>query len=275
MDKALQAYIEKWNLQNVVRLDETPTSLIYKASLDQNDVILKIYTSLGVNCESDAPLFFEAANKAPVVPVIVYDDGAILLEFLPGKTLKNLVLGGQDDEATQIIGHVLKDIHQSPVPQSHHFENLERRFKALLNHGKDAPGIIKRGCEFARLKLQNLNEVFLLHGDMHHLNVIQDADKNWRVIDPQPLVGPRAYDAANTLHNPHQMPELTEDKNRLMRQVEILTGIMGVLRQDMIDYAYIHGCLSSCWTKMDDGHYGEDSLKTSSLLEAEISKFSS
>ena len=47
---------------------------------------------------------------------------------------------------------------------------------------------------------------------------------------------------------------------------------MDIDPQRIIDYAYIHGALSSCWTKEDDGAYGQDAIETSLILEKHISK---
>ncbi len=47
---------------------------------------------------------------------------------------------------------------------------------------------------------------------------------------------------------------------------------MNIDPQRIIDYAYICGALSSCWTKQDDGEYGQDALNTSKILEPYISK---
>jgi streptomycin 6-kinase len=47
----------------------------------------------------------------------------------------------------------------------------------------------------------------------------------------------------------------------------LLVEELGIDSQRIINYAYIYGCLSSCWSLDDKGNYGENALKTSALLE--------
>ena len=266
-------YAERWGLGEVTKLTETPTSTIYKAEKDNLPVILKIYTDLGRSCEKDGPAFLVATKGYGVVEMLEYDEGACLLKFLEGPELKFLVDENKDEEATTEIGKLLNTLHSAPVPKNHNFHDLEHRFEALFRHAKgDVPQIVKIAAEFARSKLPEQQDIRLLHGDMHHLNVMQH-NGEWVMLDPQPLIGDRAYDGANTLHNPHQRPELTENESRLLGQANILGEIMAIDPQRIIDYAFIHGCLSACWSKEDDDEEFEDSLaiKTSVILQPHTS----
>ncbi len=265
---------KRWKLGNVENIAKTPTSHVFKVKKNAQTLILKVYTDLGRNCESDAPYFFEACKGYNVVDIVTYDDDAMLIEYVSGLTLKHWMADSTDDQATKIIGQTLKSLHAAPQKYSHNFETLNRRFKALFDHAeKDSPAIVKRAAKFARIMLKNQNNIRLLHGDMHHENLLQKNDE-WIAIDPQPLIGDRAYDCANTLHNPPQMPELTENENRLLKQAEILSQETGIQAQKIIDFAFIHGCLSACWSEDDktDTFSRSLAIKTSEILEAHISK---
>ena len=204
-----------------------------------------------------------------------FNDQAILMEYIEGSPLKELVIQGKDEEATHIIGQTITKIHSAPKGQAHQFETLEHRFEALFAHAKkDAPDIIKRAAMFAKDMLNNQKDIRLLHGDIHHENIMQRSNSEWVAIDPQPLIGDRAYDCANTLHNPHQMPHKTESKERLLNQATIVSKITGLNKQQIIDYAFIHGCLSACWSIDDQtGTFSNSpAIKTSEILEGSISK---
>jgi len=258
-----------WDLMHPEKVAATPTSYIYKVHYQNHPAILKIYTDLGRNCESDAPYFFEPCSGHNVPRIFQFNDDAMLMEYINGPVLKEWIIQRKDEEATRIIGKTLSQLHSVPQKFTYNFETLETRFKALFAHAKrDVPDILKRAASFARTLLKNQKEIKLLHGDMHHDNVMQN-NSLWLAIDPQPLIGDRAYDCANTLHNPHQMPELTEDKERLLKQSQILGDIMMIDPQRIIDYAFVHGCLSACWSYDDDGEsFSENlSLRTSAILE--------
>lgn len=273
MQKLLNDYLNKWALTAPKQLAETPTSFIYKVQLNQTTHILKLYKDLGRIYEVLGPPYLNICHGNGVVNIIQYDDGAALLEYIDGPELLSLVDDGKDNEATEIIANTLNKIHSIKKPNDFSCDTLENRLSALFKYNdNETPDIVKRGAAYAKKRLTKQTEIQLLHGDMHHKNIMLHKNRGWIALDPNCMMGDRAYDCANTLHNPKDRTDLTEDKDRLFKQVDILGKIMNIDPQRILDYAYIHGCVSSCWTKMDEGYYGEDVLKTSAILEPYISE---
>lgn len=258
-----------WGISAVDKITETPTSHLYKAQHNAQTCVLKIYTAHGKKCEADSGPFLQHINGNGCVNVIQGNEDALLLEYIDGNTLQPLILDGRDKEATEIIAATLHKIHSAPLP-SQSFPTLNDRFESLFLHEqKGAPDIINHGAHLARQALKENHPQTLLHGDMHHENIMQCSNQGWVAIDPQPCIGDPAYDCANTLHNPHQMFHLTEDKDRLLMQANIFGDRMGIDPQRIINYAFIHGCLSACWAFDDDGESFENSpsIRTSETLK--------
>ena len=273
MQELLEEYLGFWDLSNPEIIEETPTSHVYKVEKDQQPCVLKLYTALGRKHEATGPEFLKICDSCSVVAVIEHNEGAALLEYIDGAELVTLIDSNKDEQATRIIAQILNKIHRSPIPAAHNFKSLEEHMSAIFRHAKlDSPDIIKQAAPFARELLDNQREICLLHADMHHKNVMRHAQRGWLALDPQCAVGDRAYDCANTLHNPNKRADLTENHERLIGQAAIMGQEMDIKPQRIIDFAYIHGCLSACWTKEDDGYYGEDALKTSRILEKYISR---
>ncbi|PJN92788.1 hypothetical protein CNY89_26565, partial [Amaricoccus sp. HAR-UPW-R2A-40] len=68
------------------------------------------------------------------VQVWHHDEGALLLEYIPGSDLTELVRSGRDDEATGIIADVLRKLHfdfQGEPPEG--VTLLPRRFQCLFH----------------------------------------------------------------------------------------------------------------------------------------------
>ncbi len=272
MDALLKKYIETWQLSTPTLIAKTNTSHVYKVTYKNNNAVLKIYTQSGRIHESIGPYFLQACHGNGVVDVYKFDDKACLLEFIDGPEVLSLVNEGKDDEATKIIAQILNKIHAAGIPIAHNFQTFEVHFDDLLNHAVDAPKIIHRGSKLLKSRLKNQIEIHLLHGDIHHTNIMHHHKRGWIALDPHPVIGDRAYDYANTLHNPLKRPELTEDKNRILQQVKTLSDKTDIDPQRIIDYGFIHGCIASCWTKINKGHYQESWLRTSEILEPHISK---
>src|SRR5207244_1723119 len=60
----------------------------------------------------------------------------------------------------------------------------------------------------------------LLHGDLHHYNVLFDARRGWLAIDPKGVVGELEYEVGAALRNPYEAPELFLEPSTIERRVE-------------------------------------------------------
>ena len=73
-------------------------------------------------------------------------------------------------------------------------------FRDLVDRPQDDP-LLVRAAGIARDLLAADGPVVVLHGDVHHGNVLDLGDR-WAAIDPKGLVGHPAFDVANVLCNP-------------------------------------------------------------------------
>ena len=208
MDKLLQKYQAQWNLSDPSLIAKTNTSHVYKVSYENDFAVLKIYTKLGRIHEAIGPQFLKDCHGNGVVNVYQFDDDACLLEFIDGEELLSLVNQEQDEKATLIIAQTLNKIHKTPIPKNPPYKNLEHHMRRLFEYAQEdhSPNIVKRAAQFAEKVIPNQIEISMLHGDMHHKNVMLESQKGWLALDPQCVVGDRAYDCANTLHNPCESP---------------------------------------------------------------------
>lgn len=271
MAQLREHYCEKWGLKNPTLIAETNTSHVFKVGYKNDIAVLKLYTDAGRKDEVRGPIFLELCNSNGAIEVFNYDDKACLLEFIDGDVLIGLVNKGQDEQATGIIGDVLKQIHQTKIPDDTELIDLKTYMRLLFKFAQsDCPDIVKRAAQIAENYLNKSAANCLLHGDMHHENVMHHPKRGWLALDPKGVIGNPAFDCANTLHNPLERHDLFHNETRLLKQVEILSEKTDINPQDIIESAYIYGALSSCWTKDDDGEYDSDRLKTSLILEKHI-----
>ena len=92
--KPLDHFLKLWSLSNPEELAQTPTSNVYTVTHKNKKAVLKVYTDLGRNCESDAPYFFEACKGHGVVDLIAFNDDAVLMEHANGIVLEDWVKEG-------------------------------------------------------------------------------------------------------------------------------------------------------------------------------------
>jgi streptomycin 6-kinase len=118
--------------------------------------------------------------------VLARANDAFLLERAEGfASLADMARDGRDDEACRVLCAVADRLHASRpkpppelVPLPHWFRELQ---PAAAIHG----GILARCAEVAQALLAEPREVGVLHGDLHHGNVLDFGVRGWLAIDPK------------------------------------------------------------------------------------------
>jgi streptomycin 6-kinase len=134
------------------------------------------------------------------------EGGALLLErLLPGTPLHAV----EDDEAaTTIAANVMKQLWR-PVPQDHPFPSVADWGEGFARHraafggtsGPLAAGLFDEAERlFAELVSSSTGSV-LLHGDLHHANILAAEREPCLAIDPKGLVGEPVYETGAWLRN--------------------------------------------------------------------------
>jgi len=196
---------------------------------------------------------------------------AILLERAKGDiSLAELARSGRDDDATSIICNVVAMLHAPKakplpalLPLSKRFEELE---PAAAIHG----GILSRSAETARALLASPQEASVLHGDIHHDNILDFGERGWLAIDPKGLFGERGFDYANLFCNPdptdHTRPVAT---SRFERRLEIVSDMARLERRRLLQWILAWAGLSAVWY-IADGQSPENQFHIAKLAAGQL-----
>ncbi len=98
--------------------------------------------------------------------------------------------------------------------------------------------------------------VHVLHGDLHHNNVLLDATRGWLAIDPKGLFGERVYDVANLICNPWPHGRVVLDPKRALRCAEIYGRRLCLYPRRIMAFATAHAGLASSWAIVEGGDPG-------------------
>ncbi len=90
----------------------------------------------------------------------------------------------------------------------------------------------------------------MLHGDLHHGNVLDFGERGWLAIDPKGLLGEAAFDYCNLLCNPSHERALAP--GRLERQFGVVVEATGTEAARLADWLVAWSALSSTWFALDD-----------------------
>jgi streptomycin 6-kinase len=185
--------------------------------------------------------------------------GVLLLERVrPGAPLTDL----EDDEAaTDIAAEVMRQLWR-PAPAEHPFPTiadwalaLPRLREAFGGGTGPLPERLVSMAEtlFAEL-IASMDAPVVLHGDLHHGNILAAGRAPWLAIDPKGIVGEPAYEVGALLRNP--MPRILsapQPRRLLTRRVDQLVERLGFDRQRIIAWGVAQAVLSACWSVEDGG----------------------
>jgi streptomycin 6-kinase len=139
----------------------------------------------------------EAFDGRGMVRVLEYVDGAVLLERLvPGRSLFG-VDEIDDEEATAILAEVIARIPPvSPLPMAvavSAWSDGFRRYTARRTE-EIPPARVDAASGIYTDLCTSQSSTRLLHGDLHHHNVLLDDQRGWLAVDPKSVIGELEYE---------------------------------------------------------------------------------
>jgi streptomycin 6-kinase len=191
-----------------------------------------------------------------VARVLERKDGAVLLERATGPgDLVALVEAGHDDEATRIICDAAARIHAASADvlaadDPPELLDLDTWFRHLFSHGGELGAFHRQGADVAARLLADARDPVVLHGDLHHGNVLDFGERGWLAIDPKGLLGDAEFDVCNLLCNPSH--ERALEPGRLERQLGVVVATTGFEPARLADWLVAWCALSSTWFAIDD-----------------------
>jgi streptomycin 6-kinase len=106
----------------------------------------------------------------------------------------------------------------------------------------------------------------LLHGDLHHTNVLRGTRAPWLAIDPFGLVGDPAFDCAPMLYNPD--PSRRDDALLALvpARIEQLAEGHDIPADRVLAWGFVMAVLSEVWNAQGDGKVGSRALDVATTL---------
>ncbi|SDT79582.1 aminoglycoside phosphotransferase family protein [Actinoplanes derwentensis] len=238
------------------------------------------------------------------IEVLARDDlrGALLLEEArPGTQVRSLV-PHRDEEATAALIQIMRRLHR-PAPAREEHTGIEPAGLAPTGHEPagtvpegGAPGrvalpelagrsgaferhlrrfpdggpvprhlVVRAAGLFGELCASATGRV-VLHGDLHHDNVLAAEREPWLAIDPHGVVGDPGYEVGALLYNPD--PAGTDDTvlDLAETRAEQLADGLGMPVERVLAWGFVKGVLSEVWTFEGDGVANTRALRLAERL---------
>jgi streptomycin 6-kinase len=211
-----------------------------------------------------------------------HEEGALLLDRLrPGTPLSTMT---DDRQATSVAAGVMRRLWR-PLWPDHPFpsvarwaaglDRLRQRFDGAT--GPLPEGLVSRAEGLFNDLLDSMAEPVLLHGDLHHDNILAVDNQPWRnegcrawlAIDPKGIAGEPAYEVGALLRNPWpQLLSMPQPGQILARRVDQLSAELGFDRERLVGWGLAQAVLSAWWCIEDNVPGWEYAIGCAELLAA-------
>jgi streptomycin 6-kinase len=261
MMKEFEPWLQRWNLT----LDGEPiiTQTSHLLPVQYNNILCMLKIAL-VEEERIGGEIMAWWHGQGAAKVFLHDTNAILMKRAIGsRSLVEMARKGQDDEASAIICSVISRLHavpSKPIPEK--ITLLSTWFRSLKRIAEKRGDILKEAWLTAEHLLQKPRDLVVLHGDIHHQNILDFGIDGWLAIDPKGLLGERYFDYANIFCNPDA--ETAIKPGRLEKQARLISAIAGLDYQRLLQWIFAYAGLSAAW-HLEDGSNADLALKIAEM----------
>lgn len=261
--------VDRWGLKLLGTASAgLPMNMIhYAETREGHPVVLKV----GVphpeqKTELLALLYYEGRHA---VRVIDSDDksGAILMErIFPGTNLRAYGFRADMNDAlrSQVSIELMNvlPVSAAAIDGLPTFDEwLSLAFSRFRNHTKSNDHFLSfinlTESLYAEIKT-TYPETFLLHGDLHHENILRDDAVGWVAIDPKGVIGPKIMECGRFIQNfiEDEIPSATSlgdatDKEIMLileERLKVFNNVTGFDQHHLAMVTFIDQVLSTCWS---------------------------
>jgi streptomycin 6-kinase len=259
-------YLARWDLTPDGKPIITPTSRLLPVRAGHVPAMLKLALIEEEKLGNTLMIWWDGRGAARV---LAHSEDAILMERAEhGPSLADVARNGEDDEASRIICSVVAKLHRARRQPPRTLFSLLEWFEALRRASQSEGGILHTAAATASKLLADRHDAVVLHGDIHHGNVLNFGSRGWLAIDPKGLIGERYFDYANIFCNPDN--KTATAPGRLARQVRVVTDAAGLEKDRLLEWILAWAGLSAAFL-LDDGQSPNPALRVAEIAAAELS----
>jgi streptomycin 6-kinase len=222
---------------------------------DGTPAVLKLGVPTGTSLSEEAPALaaFDGRGAARLLRADL-DRGALLLEQVtPGWRARDLV-PDHDARATSAAVDVIRRLHRPPPPGCTIPEAVAqaRAFDDYRTvHGENGPlplDLVVRAGGLMRELCASATDRVVLHGDLHHDNILRATREPWLAIDPHGIVGDPGYEVGALLFNPD--PDNRDETLTALvpARVEQLADELAMPIDRVLAWGFVKAVLSDVWS---------------------------
>ncbi|WP_216633879.1 aminoglycoside phosphotransferase family protein [Paenibacillus alvei] len=244
-------YAEKWSLSSLQLIPSFSANVVFTCYSEQfGHGVLKIgqpsetiWTEVSTMRQYDGQRFCKVYGAD-------YDKGVILLERLqPGTTLR-------DEHSLQrrldVFCSLYSNLHIAAVEAEKFptYIGWVERITDYMSQRHDCPELtshMQRAKEICLSIASNYSQNLLLHGDLHHDNMLLGSNGEYLMIDPKGVIGDPVFDIPRFILNEFD-ESITEDLyEKIDEIIGILTKKLSIPNDVIRKCLYVETAMGMCW----------------------------
>jgi len=259
---------DHWNLSKLIPADNMSFNYVVKAICNTDQpVVLKIGFDVNVIADEVRALAYFDGNAS--VRLIDYNEkyNALLLQqAIPGTSLKSFY-PANDKFVIDCYVDTVQKLLDKPLPNKHSFRHISDWLKAIDRFkSKQLPKyLLEKAIHLKNVLLASMRTEILLHGDLHHDNVLKNGD-TWLTIDPKGIIGEPEFEIAafDFIHDAELVRDL-EIKELFLNRVKTIAERSNLNAERIRDWVFVRLVLSAVWYIEDNGDPGS-AIKLAKVL---------
>lgn len=260
---------KRWKM-NIMQPFELSYNFVAPATLEDGTKIVIKLTVPNEEFYSEVAAIKEYNGKGMVALIDCnLEKGVLILEqLIPGDTLATIE---NEEEAVVIASNIMKRLWKS-APKSSSIQKITHREKSIIRISEQNPeGLgpisketIQEAVDIFKDLVSSQTKTYLLHGDLHHYNILKASENTWCAIDPKGLIGEREYDIIQFLLNKLENKDLNFV---LEKRINYFVEHLNLDKKRILLWGFAHAVLSTCWSLEDEGTYNEHFYKAINVFK--------
>lgn len=245
---------ERWNLTLGQPLSGLSINYLTNATLPGGEnVVLKVgVPHPEIKTEIESLLIWQGRGIVKCLDADLQLSAMLLEKITPGHMLTTL---RDNKKETEIAAGIMQQLAIA-APSKHNLpyfaewiEQAFARYRSTYGNEGPMPRDLIEATEqaFREIEVTKQQDV-LLHGDLHHENILFDEQHGWLAIDPKGVIGDKCLEVGRYLHNqlPNEMP-LLEKQRIIEERIEVMGAILNESTARIKLCALIDQVLSQTW----------------------------
>ena len=252
----LKRCCDKWGLTLGRPTAEIKVNYIaYVEMGDGAEAVLKVGVPHGdFSAEMEALAIYEGRGINRLIDCDKTLNAMLLERLRPGEMLDSVE---NVREQSEIAARILCDLHAIPPPAHHTLPHFMDWMHGAFADARTCQDPARARGYIAQIpRVESMMGILtepdepqiLLHGDLHHWNILSDADRGWTAIDPKGVIGASCLDVGRFINNAMGFGETAGEKRKiLLEAVAVFSAVLGENEERVFAGAFCDKIMGSSW----------------------------